>query len=223
MPLHKHILLLFCTCFVIQTSSFGADHSIVERWLQTNAGTTSLKVDFIQSRALKAIKSPLVQSGTLWLDYATNQFRWQLGEPAKTIVVSKGEKIAVIRTPLKRVEFRDPNEASAGSSSGFSGLTKGFPKTMQEFLERYRILDIVKKGNAYEIVTQPLGADGEGVSRFGFIIDQQRFLLKGLVIALKDGSSITTTFQRVDRNSPINPIVFNPDLSDYRETKFRQG
>ncbi|MDF1751626.1 MAG: outer membrane lipoprotein carrier protein LolA [Verrucomicrobiales bacterium] len=219
-------ILLTITLFIFTSagavSAFSNDLGVVERWLQTNAETQSLKVDFVQSRSLKALKNPLVQPGTLWLDYATNQFRWQLGDPAKTIVVSQGEKIAVMRTPLKRIEYRDPDESS-GSSSGFSSLTKGFPKTLPEFQKRYRILDIATKGNSFEIVTQPLGPESEGVHRFGFVIDQQRFLLKGLVIELVDGSNITTTFQRVDRNAKIEPAVFHPDTSGYRETKFKAG
>lgn len=198
------------------------DLQIVEKWLQTNANTKSLKVEFTQTRSLKAIKSPLSQSGILWLDYATNRFRWQLGDPPKTIVVSLGEKIAVMRTPLKRVEYREPGQGTS-NSSGFSGLTGGFPKTMAEFQKKYRILDTMVKGNAYDIVTQPLGSESEGVSQFTFVVDKERFLLRGLVIELKDGSSITSSFQRVDRNIEIANDLFAPDLSGYTETKFSQG
>lgn len=215
--------LVFTAITLISASqSWSADLSVVEKWLATNADTRSLRVEFVQSRSLKAIKNPLTQHGTLWLDYGTNQFRWQLGDPPKTIVVSRGDKIAVMRTPLKRVEYRDPGQSS-GSSSGFAGMTKGFPKNLTDFQKRYRILDITRQGNSYEILTQPLGPDGQGVSRFGFVIDQERFLLKGLVIALKDGSSITTTFQRINRNLKIDPKTFRPDLSGYRETKFKAG
>lgn len=215
-------LLIFSILAFTVSSATGADLSVVERWLQTNQGTKSLKVDFVQSRSLKALKSPIDQTGTLWLDYQTNQFRWQLGDPAKTIVVSQGKKIVVMRTPLKRVEYRDAGQSS-GSSSGLSGLTKGFPRTMTEFQQRYRVLKIVEKGNAWEIATRPLGPDGEGVSQFNFIIDRERYLLKGLIIDLKDGSSITTTFRRINRNPKIAAEIFRPDLTGYRETKFKQG
>jgi len=206
---------------LIAPNSSAADIRVVKNWLQTNANTRSLKVDFVQSRSLKALKSPLVQSGSLWLNYATNQFRWQLGSPAKTIVVSRGNQIAVMRTPLKRVEFREAG-GSSKSAPGLSSLTNGFPKNLEEFQRHYRILDITAKGNAYEIVTQPLGPDREGVSRFRFVVDQKRFLLKGLVIDLVDGSTVTTTFQKVARNSTFPKAIFNPDLSGYKETKFRQ-
>ena len=210
------------TALIITSTAYSADLRIVEHWLHTNADTRTLKVDFVQTRALKTLKKPLIQTGALWLDYGSDQFRWQLGSPVRTIVVSQSNQIAVMRTPLKRVEYRE-NTESSGSAPGLSGLTRGFPKTMAEFQQRYRILDIVARGTSYEIVTQPLGSEGEGISRFGFVIDQQRFLLKGLVISLKDGSMVTTTFQRVERNLPIGQEVFRPDLSGYQETKFRQG
>lgn len=212
------IILLICSF----SFANGADMSVIERWLNSNANTKSLKVEFTQSRALKTVKNPLVQEGTLWMNYPTNQFRWQLGAPAKTIVVSQQDnQIAVMRTPLKRVEFREAGRSS--SAPGLSSLTRGFPKTMAEFQKRYRVISIAQKGNSYEVVTQPIGPDSEGVSRFRFVIDQQRYLLKGLVIELKDGSMVTTTFQRVDRNQPIQAQVFRPDMTGYKQTKFRQG
>lgn len=207
---------------IITSSAYSADLRIVEHWLRTNSDTRTLKVDFVQSRDLKTIKKPLVQSGALWLDYSSDQFRWQLGNPVRTIVVSQGERVAVMRTPLKRIEYREGG-GSSGNAPGLSGLSRGFPKTLAQFQERYRILDIVTRETSYEIVTQPLGSDGEGISRFGFVIDRNRFLLKGLVIQLKDGSMITTSFQRVERNQPIGQDVFRPDVSGYQETTFKQG
>lgn len=214
---------LFLTLILSLQTAKAGDLAVVERWLATNANTQSLKVDFVQSKALKALKKPLSQEGTLWLDYRTNQFRWQLGSPAKTIVVSQGqEKIAVMRTPLKRVEFRESGGTSK-SAPGLSTLSRGFPKNLADFQKEYRILKINPIETSYEIITQPLGADAEGVSRFRFVIDKQRYLLKGIVIDLKDGSTVTTTFQKVDRNPVIQANVFRPDLSGYTQTKFRQG
>jgi outer membrane lipoprotein-sorting protein len=225
MPL-RFLIFIATIGFLMQTPILYAapDLQIVEKWLQSNANTRTLKVEFTQTRSLKAIKSPLSQTGILWLDYATSRFRWQLGDPPKTIVVRLGEKIAIMRTPLKRVEYREAGQSGSGQqSAGFSGLTGGFPKTMGEFQKKYQILSTNPKGNAHEIVTQPLGADAEGVNQFIFVVDQERFLLKGLIIELKDGSTITTTFQRVDRNLEIAEDLFNPDLSEYTETKFTQG
>lgn len=198
------------------------DLSVVENWLKSNADVRSLKVDFTQNRALKTLKSPLSQEGTLWLDYQNRLFRWQLGSPAKTIVVSQGNQIVIIRTPLKRVEFRETGgDGPSSGSPGLSSLAKGFPRSVEEFQERYQILSITPVGNAFEIATLPLGPDGEGVSRFCFVVDQQRFLLKGLVIDLKDGSSVTTTFQKVELNPVIDPSLFAPDLTGYQQTRFR--
>lgn len=216
------LILSVCLLTLLPQKTNANNIWVVERWLQTNADTNSLKVDFVQSKALKTVRNPMVQSGVMWIDYPSNQFRWQLGDPAKTIVVSKGKNhLAVLRTPLKRVEYREVGKSSG--APGLSSLTRGFPKTMAEFNHRYKVLNIAKVGNSWEVVTQPLGRDGEGVSRFRFVIDQQRFLLKGLVIDLKDGSTVTTTFQRVNRNAAINAAVFKPDMTGYTKTKFRQG
>ncbi len=218
----RRSVLLVLSVLPAFASGSPTDLGIVERWLSTNADTRSLRIDFVQSRSLRAIKNPLAQPGTLWLDYESQNFRWQIGDPARTIVVSRGDQIAIMRTLLKKVEYRDTGSGSSTNAGGLSSLANGFPRNLEEFQRRYQILDIAAKGNSFEIITRPLGPEGEGVHQFGFVIDRDRFLLKGLVIDLTDGSTITTTFKRIAHNAPIDDDLFTPDLSDYRETRFRE-
>ena len=194
------------------------DRQIVERWLASNTDVRSLKIDFTQTRTMRSLKVPIRQSGTLWLDYRSDQFRWQTGDPAHTIVVSLGKKILIVRTPMKKFEVR-----AAGSGDGAPGmaaLANGFPRSMREFDAKYRILEIRKQNNTQRIVARPLGSGGRGVSSFTFVIDASQFRLLGIEIDLEDGSSVNTVFTRVETNVAIPANLFKPPLDGYTETKF---
>jgi outer membrane lipoprotein-sorting protein len=194
------------------------DRQIVERWLASNTDVRSLKIDFTQTRTMRSLKVPIRQSGTLWLDYRSDQFRWQTGDPAHTIVVSLGKKILIVRTPMKKFEVR-----AAGSGDGAPGmaaLANGFPRSMREFDAKYRILEIRKQNNTQRIVARPLGSGGRGVSSFTFVVDASQFRLLGIEIDLEDGSSVNTVFTRVETNVAIPANLFKPPLDGYTETKF---
>ncbi len=193
------------------------DFTVVERWLASNSGIDTLRVDFTQTRRLKAVKVPVTQDGTLWLDYAKGRFRWQLGDPPQTIVVSLGKKILIIRTPMKRYEVR---EAGSGGAPGMAALANGFPRNVEDFQRRYRLLEVRAEGNTRRIVAQPLGEAGRGVDQMTFVVESARYRLLGIEIDLADGSSMKTVFRKVDTNPTLSANLFQPSVDGYTETKF---
>lgn len=193
------------------------DMRVVEQWLATNSGVGSLQIEFTQTRKMRSVKIPVRQQGTLWLDYGTHRFRWQTGDPAQTIVVSLGENILIMRTPMKRYEIRP---SGSGGAPGMAALANGFPRTLPEFQRRYRVLEIRPESNTKRIVTRPLGESGRGVETFTFVVDGSHHRLLGIEIELQDGSSVDTVFSRVQTNVRMGRDLFQPSLDGYTETKF---
>ncbi|MEO0415405.1 MAG: outer membrane lipoprotein carrier protein LolA, partial [Verrucomicrobiota bacterium] len=191
--------ILLLSVFLIPSIRSQDAVGIVERWLASNTGVERLKVDFRQKRTLKSLKVPIEQAGTLWMEYETGRFRWQLGTPPKTIVVKKGDEITIMRTPLKRVEVR-PAASTGGDSGGMAMLGSGFPRSLSEFQKSYQILGMDQNGGFYRIMTRPLGSGAEGVESTAFIISADKFTLRGMNLRLKDGSEVATTFDRVTKN-----------------------
>lgn len=216
-------LFLFASLFgltipeLVQSQSSASDISVVERWLATNSGVSSLKIDFTQTRRMRSVKVPLRQDGTLWLDYANHRFRWQSGDPAQTIVVSLGSKILIIRTPMKNYEVRP---AGSGGAPGMAALANGFPRSLPEFQKKYNVLEIRPEANTRRIVARPLGESGRGVQTFTFVVDASHYRLLGIEIDLEDGSSVDTVFRHVETNAAVSRSLFQPDLTGYTETKF---
>lgn len=207
-------LTVFATWLPIQ----AADMSIVERWMATNSGVRSVKINFTQTRSMKSIKVPARQSGTLYMDYGRNRFRWEAGVPTQTIVIKQGSGMTILRPIGKRYERRAYGSGSV--APGMSALAGGFPRSMSEFNRKYRVISTEKKHNTYRIETQPLGSAGRGVSRFTFVVQSSGYRLLGVEITLQDGSFINTVFNRVDLNAAMPASLFAPDLSGYTETKF---
>lgn len=197
--------------------SNSPDMGVVERWLATNTGVSTLRIDFTQTRTMKSVKVPVRQEGTLWLDYQNRQFRWQLGDPPQTIVVSLGQKVLIIRNPMKRYEVR---ETGTGGTPGMAAMANGFPRTLQEFQQRYRVLETKPEANTRRIVTRPLGEAGRGVETFTFVVDASHHRLLGIEIDLEDGSSLDTVFRQVEPNLVLPKGLFQPPVDGYTETKF---
>lgn len=201
----------------VKAQSNAPDMEIVERWLNTNSEAGALKIDFTQTRTMRSVKIPVRQSGTLWLDYSGNQFRWQTGDPAQTIVVSLGKNILIIRTPMKKFEVRP---AGSGGAPGMAALANGFPRSLPEFRQKYRVLEIRPQENTQRIIARPLGEGGRGVNAFTFVVDATHYRLLGIEIDLEDGSSVHTVFNRVQPNPSMPAGLFKPDVTGYTETKF---
>lgn len=217
-PLARALVFLAFS-FLLSSSLHSSDLSVVQRWMATNSGVDTVKIDFTQTRTMRSLKVPIRQSGTLWMDYRYSRFRWQTGDPAQTIVVRRGSKMLIIRTPLKKYEAR-PFGSEGGGAPGMSALAGGFPRTMDEFQSKYRVMSINRNGGVYFVKTQPLGSAGRGVSAFTFVIGGDDYRLRGMEIALKDGSSVDTVFHSVKSNVTMPNSLFAPSLEGYRETTF---
>lgn len=210
--------VVLAASFVFSSLSSAADLSVVQRWMATNSGVNTVKINFTQTRTMRSLKIPIRQTGTLWMDYRYHRFRWQTGDPAQTIVVRRGSKMTIVRTPLKKYEVRP--YGSGGGAPGISSLAGGFPRTMSEFQQKYRVTKISKNGGVYYIATQPLGSAGRGVSSFTFVVGADDYRLRGMEIALKDGSSVDTIFHSVRSNVSMPNSLFSPSLEGYRKTTF---
>lgn len=217
-------LKLRALCFAFAASAFASDEdgaAIVERWLAAGSDVSTLRVEFTQTRKLKTIKLPIVQHGTLWIDYSNDRFRWQTGAPPQTIVVCANDELTIIRTPGKKFETRSlKGDADGRRVQGMEALAGGLPRTLEEFNQDYRLIETKRDGGIYRLTTRLLGSRGRGVDRFVFLIEAEQHRLQGFEMHLEDGSSISTGFDAVESDLPLAAYLFAPDLTDYRETRF---
>ena len=73
------------------------------RWFAAQTNLQSWSADFTQTRSLKVLSQPLVATGKVWVT-VPNRFRWELGQPAQTIVLRQPDQLLIIYPRLKRAE-----------------------------------------------------------------------------------------------------------------------
>lgn len=211
------VILLILGALGADLARADMDEVIVKRWLATNVGVDTLKIEFTQSRQLTSLKSVTRQNGVLWVDHrGEGRFRWQTGEPPQTIVIRRGGQLLIVRPRSKKYERRWTKE----SRSSMAMLAEGFPRRWEEFQRKYRLLGVKSQSKTHRIDVQPLGSAGRGVRVLTFVIGNGNGRLQGIDAMFRDGSSQQIAFDKVVTKVPLPTGLFSPDLTGYQETKF---
>ncbi|HBM78036.1 MAG TPA: hypothetical protein DD438_07985 [Verrucomicrobiales bacterium] len=196
----------------------GDAERVIRRWLSTNAGVEALEVEFTQIRKLTSLKSMIRQDGILWMDRrGGTRFRWQTGNPPRTIVTRVKDELLVMRPRSLQYE-----KAPAGESkNSMAILAGGFPRNWEEFEQKYDLLGVKSQDGTSRINVQPKGQLARGVRVLTFVTRSAKGVLQSIDLTLRDGSSQQIVFDRVVTNPQLSDKIFYPDLTGYRATKFK--
>lgn len=188
------------------------DLAPVEKWIARQRDVHTLQADFVQTRALRTLRSPVKAQGRLWFR-APDDFRWQIGDPPKTIVLVRGPKTTLIQ-PVKKIAQLDPAEAQ------LSGAMR-FPTTadLADFERRFEILSLEKADPNYRLEVLPRDAPAR---RFLTKVVLEFSPATGQLFAFeaftREGSSLRCVFRNVRVNEKIDAALFAYDLTGYRVT-----
>lgn len=200
----------------------GAARDAIQKWLAFQRGVRTVEADFIQSRELRTVKNALHSTGTVWIDRRTEQFRWQTGDAAnpKSVAVKKGNSLVLLQPTRKRAERLSLSSSAAGRGgpeAAFDFATGELPDTYEGLIRQFSILDMKQAGDAWRLRLAP--SDDrlrEALDEIVFLIDARNHHLRGFEMTFRDRSIIRTTFTRQKFNSPIDPTLFQPDLTGYQ-------
>jgi outer membrane lipoprotein-sorting protein len=204
---------------------FGAcaadTNAILTAWLNAQTNLQTWSADFTQTRALKTLTQPLTANGRIWFA-KPNQFRWQLGNPARTIAVRQADEMFVIYPKLKRAE-RYPAGAKAKGDwrEALELLETGFPRDRAEFDSRFRILSLTEANGSWILGLQPTSSFARQMMkeiRVGLATND--FSLTSNELIFIDGSSMRNDFTNAVLNPKLDPDVFTwkPE-PDYKVTE----
>ena len=211
------VIFLFLGSLAADMACADRNEAIVKRWLATNEGVETLRIEFTQTRKLTSLKSAMRQTGVLWVDRrGDGRFRWQTGEPPRTIVTRRGGQLLIVRPRSKEYEAC----LSKDSRSSMSVLAEGFPRSWEEFVRKYRLLGVKSQRQTCRIDVQPLGPAGQGIRVLTFVTGIDDGRLQGIDAMFRDGSSQQLAFDKVELRVPLAPELFDPDLTGYDATKF---
>lgn len=207
------LLLLAATCAFAQETRV-IDLSPIARWLERQSKIRTIEADMTQSRALKTLRSPAKADGRFWFE-APDRFRWQIGDPPRTIAIGDGETITVIdgrRRTATRTRVADlKNDASLRGMAEFP-----FAPDFATFRERFEVRDLRIDGTVCRVEMLPRDpAARKMLTRIILTFDTESGHLLSFEAVTKDGSSLRNEFSNVKLDRKLDPSIFAPDLSGY--------
>ncbi len=185
-------------------------------WIAAQKDVHSLSADFTQTRSLRTLRSPLKSQGRLWFK-APDWFRWELGDPPKTIILGTPGGVTIIQPDKRRAE-RKP-AAAPGSTGGAEALGMiRFPGggSFEEFQRLVQVLAITATGSTCHLEMLPRDASARRLSAIKLDFDTHTGHWISFEIVTREGSSILNEFSNVEINPKIGKGIFEFDLAGYK-------
>jgi outer membrane lipoprotein-sorting protein len=212
-PLRPALLLLLA----LAGAALADDLAPVRAWIAHQRSVKSIAADFAQTRALRTLRDPVVAHGKFWFR-APSSFRWQIGDPPKTIVLGDDKEIDVIQPRKKLVERSSSDQMSRQARArGFGMMSFPFAADFDDFQEQFEVLAVRTEGNHCHLELLPRDAQARRfLARIALDFDTDSGQLLTFEIVTREGSSMRTEFQNTRVNAPLDPALFRFDTTGYK-------
>ena len=196
-------------------------NSVLDAWFAAQKNVRTWSADFVQTRALKTLTQPLVASGHISFAMP-DEFRWELGQPAKTIALRHGDEMFVIYPRLKRAE-RYPLGAAAPAEwrDMMSLLSAGFPHDRKEFEAQFQILSLTETNGWWQFSLQPKSVSARRMMpELRLRLATNDFSLASTELVFVDGSRMRNDFTNAVLNPALDKNLFEwTPPADYKVTE----
>jgi outer membrane lipoprotein-sorting protein len=208
------ILLLVYAAFDTVEAGDTPDQ-VMEAWLKRQASLRSWSADVLQTRTLKSLARPLQTPGQVWF-MQPNRFRWQLGDPPRTIAIRTQEELAVIYPRLKQVE-RYPSSDDLDSSwrQVLALLEVGFPSDTESFRARYDLISGIRSGEIWRFKLRPSDMEAQRLLEQILIeVSAEDFTLLATELIFPDGSTMRNQFSGHRFNPSLDEMQFELQIEE---------
>jgi len=151
-----------------------------------------------------------------------DQFRWELGQPARSIAVRHDDEMLVIYPLLKRAE-RYPMGANAPREwrDAMSLLQAGFPHSRKEFESRFQLLSLVETNGLWQFTLQPKSRFArQMMTELRITLATNNFSLAATELVFVDGSRMRNDFTNAVLNPSLDEKLFEwQPPTDYKVTE----
>jgi outer membrane lipoprotein-sorting protein len=195
------------------------DLAPVKKWIAKQDEFNSVQADFTQTRALRALRSPVASPGRLTF-VAPNSLRWELGDPPKTIVLRKGDSYTLIQPAKKKAERLSASKiGQEGGAKGFAMMEFPIAKDFADFQRKFEIIAVSTEGDRCNLELLPRDPQARKfLSALKFNFNTKTNHMNSFEIVTKEGSSMRNEFSNVRVNQKVDRRVFDFDLTGYDVT-----
>ena len=215
----RHPLYAVGTCLLLtanQVSAQAGDPTkMLDAWLEKQAQVKSWSADVVQSRKLQALVHALESRGRVWF-VQPNRFRWQLGDPPRTIAVRTEHELVVSYPRLKQLERYPLNDAIDPSwRQALALLEVGFPSDPERFHAAYELLSAIAMDQVWQFELRPSAeAALRLIERVRIEVSSEDFTLLTTELQFPDGSTMRNTFTRHELNIDLDKALFDIDVGE---------
>jgi len=220
MKMIRQLFLALGIFSALQNVRADETNSALDAWFAAQANVHTWSADFVQTRTLKTLTQPLVAKGHI-VFAAPNDFRWELGQPAKTIALRHGDEMFVIYPRLKRAENYPMGAGTPAEwRDTMSLLQAGFPRDRKEFESQFQILSLAQTNGVWRLALQPKSVFARRMMpELDIGLATNGFSLASTELVFVDGSTMRNDFTNAVLNPPLDEKVFEwSPPADYKVT-----
>jgi outer membrane lipoprotein-sorting protein len=213
LPFARSFLLVGIVSLGISMASNAEERSLVPQWLNAQTNIQTWTAEVRQVRSFKTLAQPLEERGQVWFA-APNQFRWEIGNPAKTIAVRQPDQMLVIYPRLQRAERfpLDGNQAGPWKET-LVLLEAGFPRSQSELDAKFRIASETRSNDVCQVLLVPRSASARRMlPQLRIAFSRTDFTLRLTELQFADGSSLRNEFTNGVINATLPEDTFKPQL-----------
>ena len=201
-----------CFLFLAAFSRAGEYDAQFEKWFQVQTNLQSWSGDFTQTRNLTVLKQPLVTHGKVWVK--PGEFRWELGQPATTIVLRTANQLLIVYPRLKRAEKYPLAAVPTGPMrDALALLDASLPRDRAQMEKNFELLTATETNAILQMTLQPRSLDARKfIGRVVIGFHTNDFLIAVTEMKFADGSKLHNEFSNVLTNAPIEAKLFEANL-----------
>lgn len=124
------VLALFLTAAGLLAQAPKPLPPLLKQWAEAQKSVPDIEVSFRQTRSTPALKQPLTTTGKFWR-FTDGSFRWELGEPAETVLVHDLKEFRV-REGKGEWKLLDEKDARYRMWSRFLSGREASPEELQQ-------------------------------------------------------------------------------------------
>jgi outer membrane lipoprotein carrier protein len=219
-------ILFFVLCVFSPLAGRAADAPTpdlapIKRWIARQDDFHTVQADFTQTRALRALRSPVAIHGHLWF-VAPDLLRWELGDPPKTVVLRKGATYFLIQPAKKKVERSAAGAKKSGMMQALAMMSFPLAKDFNDFNRQFEVLNlnVADERCHFEIAPRDL-QERKFLEAIKIDFDTANGRLLVFEMVFRDGSSMRNDFLNVKMNQKIDSHTFDYDFTGYEVSDAR--
>jgi outer membrane lipoprotein-sorting protein len=182
------------------------------QWFEVQTNLQNWSGDFTQTRHLTVLNQPLVSAGKVWVK--RGEFRWELGQPAQTIVLRTPDELLIVYPRLKRAEKYPLGAVPGGPmKDALALLDASLPRDRASMEEHFRLVSAALTNAVLQMTLQPRSKAARkfiGEVVIGFHTND--FTIASTEMKFADGSRLENNFTNVLSNQPLPPDLFETSL-----------